>query len=154
MADRTIPKGLEKFFSTPLPKLMQFANTLVYRMSGGRVGGRMGRAPILLLTVRGRKTGKPQTVPLLYQQDGTTYAIVASKGGFPKHPIWYLNLQANPDVTVEVGRQKLALKARTASDEERERLWPGLVAMYPDYANYQSWSDRKIPVVLLEARTN
>ena len=154
MPTQPMPETLKKWFNTPLAKIFQRTNTFVYRVSGGRVGWRIGQAPVLLLTVRGRKSGTPHTVPLLYLQNGSDYAVVASKGGWPKDPIWYLNLQANPDVTVEVKRQKFAMAARTASDEERDRLWPRLVAMYPDYANYQSWTDRKIPVVVLHPAAN
>ena len=109
-------------------------------------------APILLLTVRGRKSGKPHTLPLLYLQDGEDCVLVASKGGWPSHPLWYLNLQADPNVTVQVGRDRRAMTARTANQEERSRLWPKLVAMYADYASYQSWTDRQIPVVILSPR--
>jgi deazaflavin-dependent oxidoreductase (nitroreductase family) len=125
-------------------------NTWVYRASGGRRGGRMpGGQPVLLLTTIGRKTGQPQTAPLLYLEDGDGYVVVASKGGMPHHPLWFKNLEANPNVEVEVGSRKLAMTARRATADEKAALWPKLVAMYPSYADYQARTPRDIPVVLL-----
>ncbi len=122
----------------------------LYRLTGGRFVGRVGKAPILLLTTIGRRSGEPRTAPLLYLKDGDRLAIVASFGGQPKHPIWYLNLTANPEVHVQVGREQFKATARTAGVEERARLWPRLVEMYPGYAGYQEKTDREIPIVLLE----
>jgi len=122
----------------------------VYRLLGGRIVGRIGKAPILLLTARGRRSGRPRTVPLLYVPDGASLAVVASFGGSPTHPGWYLNLSAHPGVTVEVGRERRQLRARTASPEERARLWPMFVESYGGYATYQRKTSREIPVVLLE----
>ena len=149
-----MPEALKRWFTTPLSKIFQRANVFVYKASGAKLGGSMKGAPILLVTVRGRKSGKPHTLPLLYLQDGNDCVLVASKGGWPAHPLWYLNMQANPDVTVQIGREQRAMTARTANQEERTRLWPRLVAMYPDYANYQSWTDRQIPVVILSPRAS
>jgi len=122
----------------------------IYRLTGGRFVGRVGKAPILLLTTTGRRSGQPRTSPLLYLQDGERLAIVASFGGHATHPVWYLNLTANPEVQVQVGRDRFAATARTAAPEERERLWPQLVAMYSSYAGYQRKTEREIPIVLLE----
>ncbi len=122
----------------------------IYRLTGGRFVGRVGRAPILLLTTIGRRSGEPRTAPLLYLRDGERLAIVASFGGHPKHPVWYLNLTANPEVNVQVGRDRFDAAARTATPEERERLWPLFVEMYPGYAGYQEKTTREIPIVLLE----
>ena len=122
----------------------------LYRLTGGRFVGRVGRAPILLLTTIGRRSGEPRTAPLLYLRDGERLAIVASFGGHPKHPVWYLNLTANPEVNVQVGRDRFDAAARTATPEERERLWPLFVEMYPGYAGYQEKTTREIPIVLLE----
>jgi deazaflavin-dependent oxidoreductase (nitroreductase family) len=148
MAEREMPTQMKGWIGGPM-KAFQRANTLLYRMSGGKLGARLGGAPLLLLTVTGRKSGKPHTAPLIHLRDGDDYVVVASKGGWPHHPLWYQNLQANPEVTVQVGRQKLAMTARTASPSERARLWPRLVKLWADYANYQSWTDREIPVVIL-----
>ncbi len=122
----------------------------IYRLTGGRFVGRVGKAPILLLTTTGRRSGQPRTTPLLYLRDGDALAIVASFGGHPKHPVWYLNLTANPTVNVQVGGDRFAATARSVDAEERERLWPELVAMYPSYAGYQQKTTREIPIVLLE----
>ena len=122
----------------------------LYRLTGGRFVGRVGKAPILLLTTTGRRSGEPRTAPLLYLRDGDQLAIVASFGGHPKHPVWYLNLTANPEVQVQVGRDQFAATASTADAEERERLWPLFVEMYSGYAGYQEKTSREIPIVLLE----
>jgi deazaflavin-dependent oxidoreductase (nitroreductase family) len=124
-------------------------NISLYRLSGGRLMGRTGAAPILLLTTTGRKSGRGRTVPLLYLKDDGNLVIVASLAGAPKHPAWYLNLEANPNVTLQVGSQRFAGTARCASAEEKARLWPRLVTMYPHYADYQKRTTREIPVVIV-----
>ena len=123
----------------------------IYRLSGGRVGGRMGKAPVLLLTSTGRKSGQPRTNPLLYAPAGDNgYMVIASKGGAPQHPLWYLNLQANPLAEVTVGRKTHQVRARDAEGEERERLWRSLADLYPGYDKYAQKTSREIPVVVLE----
>jgi deazaflavin-dependent oxidoreductase (nitroreductase family) len=130
-------------------------HTWLYQVSGGRlghtvpgVGGRM-----LLLDHVGAKSGTERTSPLLYIRDGDDVVVVASKGGYPKHPAWYHNLMANPDTTVQVGRERRAVHARVADPEERERLWPVVVKSYHGYADYQARSTgREIPLVILEPR--
>jgi deazaflavin-dependent oxidoreductase (nitroreductase family) len=121
----------------------------LHRLSGGRIGGRFRGAPILMLTVTGRKSGQPRTTPLMYLDDGDRKVIVASKGGDDRMPVWYLNLTANPEVDVQIGSSTQRMKALTASAEEKDRLWPKLVAMYSDYDAYQKKTDRQIPVVIL-----
>jgi deazaflavin-dependent oxidoreductase (nitroreductase family) len=126
----------------------------LYRASGGRLGGRIrSGAPVLLLTTTGRKSGKRRTTPLLYLEDAGNYVVIASVGGAPRHPAWYLNLLANPMATIEVGRRKLAVTARTATPEERARLWRLAVQMYPGYDDYQARTSREIPVVILAPGT-
>ena len=122
----------------------------LFRATDGRVGGRMVGSPVLLLVTTGRKTGRRRTTPLLYLPDGDRYVIVASNGGAAKHPVWWLNLQAYPEATVEVGGRKTRVRAREAQGGEKARLWEELVLMYPSYENYQRRTDREIPVVLLE----
>jgi deazaflavin-dependent oxidoreductase (nitroreductase family) len=122
----------------------------VFRATGGRVGGRMVGSPVLLLVTTGRKSGQKRTTVLLYLQDGGRYVIVASNGGTAKHPVWWLNLQADPEATVEVGGRKIHVRAAEARDEEKARLWQKLVRMYPSYEDYQKKTDREIPVVVLE----
>jgi F420H(2)-dependent quinone reductase len=124
-------------------------NVWLYRLSGGRVMGKMGAAPILLLTTRGRKSGRSRTVPLLYLKDDGNFVIVASLGGAPKHPAWFLNLEANPKVELQVGKRRIDCAARRANAEEKARLWPRLVAIYPQYADYQKRTTRDIPVVIV-----
>jgi deazaflavin-dependent oxidoreductase (nitroreductase family) len=116
----------------------------------GRAAGGYADTPTLLLTTTGRKSGKRLTMPLIYGTDGDHYVVVASKGGDPKHPAWYLNLQDDPEVHVQVVRDKFTAIARTATGEERERLWNKLSAIYPPYPSYQQRTDREIPVVVLE----
>ena len=133
-----------------LVRLLSRANVWLYVRTGGRLGGRLAGAPVLLLTSTGRQSGKPRTTPLLYLDLGESFAVVASFGGSPKHPAWFLNLRANPEVDVQVGNEHGGRRARIASDNEREQLWPRLVTMYPAYASYQEKTARRIPVVLLE----
>ena len=131
------------------------AHVGLYRASRGRLGGRISRgAPVLLLTTTGRKSGKQRTTPLLYLEDAGRYVVIASVGGAPKHPAWYLNLLANPAATIEVGRRKLAVSASTASAEERARLWSLAVQIYAPYDDYQAKTTREIPVVILIPRPN
>ena len=110
----------------------------------------MWNSPILLLNTIGRKTGQVRTNPLLYLKDGETIVLVASYGGAPTHPIWWLNLRAHPQAEIEIGSQKSTVIARQADEEERQRLWPLLVAMFPNYAEYQKKTTREIPVILLQ----
>ena len=134
-------------------KPMSQLNTWLYRLSGGRVWGRWLRgAPILLLTTIGRKSGEPRVAPLLYLRDGENVVIVASKGGMSKHPLWYWNLEANPDVEIEIGRERTKMLARRASDPEKAALWPPLIEMYRDYDDYQARTERNIPVIILSPR--
>jgi F420H(2)-dependent quinone reductase len=149
MTQRNMPGGMKFFMTTKLGKLMQDANVWLYRRTGGKLGGRLMGAPVLLLTTRGRKSGKQRVTPLLYLGDSADLVIVASKGGWPEHPLWYRNLQAEPAVQVQVGADLRAMRARTATSDERAKLWPRLVKLYGAYADYQSWSEREIPVVIL-----
>jgi F420H(2)-dependent quinone reductase len=122
----------------------------VYRLTGGKVGGQIGKLPVLLLTTIGRRSGRPRTQPLAYAQAGDGYAVIASKGGAPQHPLWYLNLRANPLAEVTVGRETRRVRARDAQGEERERLWRALADLYPGYDRYAQKTSRRIPVVVLE----
>lgn len=134
-------------------RIMSILNVWVYRASGGRIGGRFRYgAPVLLLTTVGRRSGQRRTAPLLYERDGENLVVVASKGGMSRHPLWYRNLESNPEVEVEVGSEKKKMTARRASPEEKAALWPRLVAMYPDYDVYQARTRRDIPVVILSPR--
>ena len=129
-----------------------------YLESGGREGhmwdssavGGPGLLPTLLLITTGRKTGDKHLVPLIYGEDARGVVVIASKGGAPKHPGWYLNLVANPDVEVQVGTERYRARASTVTGGERETLWKRLVGIYPPYVDYQNKTEREIPVVLLE----
>jgi F420H(2)-dependent quinone reductase len=133
----------------------------IYRLSGGAVGKRVGGRPALMLHTVGRKTGRPRTTALTYAKDGDDYVIVASYGGSPQHPDWFLNLQTHPRVEVQVGRQRWPATARVAEGEERERLWQlvneqnrGLAPLLHRgavgrYDVYQRHTDRQLPVVVL-----
>lgn len=107
-------------------------------------------APLLLVTIKGRKSGEWRRTCLIGSSDGDDVVIVASIGGAPKHPTWYLNLQANPRVWVQQGAESFWTIARTADATEKPRLWDKMVGLYPDYAEYQEKTDRVIPVVILE----
>ena len=122
----------------------------VYRLTGGRVGGKLGKVPVLLLTTTGRKSGQLRTQPLSYTPAGDGYAVIASKGGAPQHPLWYLNLQTQPLAEVTVRRETRKVRARDAEGEERERLWRALADRFPGYDKYAQKTSRQIPVVLLE----
>jgi deazaflavin-dependent oxidoreductase (nitroreductase family) len=125
-------------------------NTWVYRVSGGKVGGRFLRgAPVMLLTTTGRRSGRRRTVPVLYLRRGEDVVIAASKAGMSQHPLWYRNLKSNPEVEIEIGTERRAMRARTAMAGEKAELWPRLVAMYRDFDDYQARTERDIPVVIL-----
>ncbi|HWP33932.1 MAG TPA: nitroreductase family deazaflavin-dependent oxidoreductase [Solirubrobacterales bacterium] len=130
-------------------------HTALYRASGGRLGHTIPGVPgkMLLLDHVGAKSGTKRTSPLLYIEDGGDVVIVASKGGFPKHPAWFHNLKANPDTTVQIGPERRPVHARVATEEERQRLWPMAVRAYRGYEDYQARSKgREIPLVILEPR--
>ena len=120
-----------------------------YEETGGAVGHDWNDTSILILRTRGRRTGELRKFPLIYGRSGDDYVIVASKGGDPKHPGWYLNLEADPEVTVQVHDQIIPVRARTASGEERSRLWEIMVREWKYYDRYQEKTDREIPVVVL-----
>lgn len=140
--------------SWPLLRRAMDLHTAVYRASGGRVGHTLPGLPTtLLLDHVGARSGVKRTAPLLYFRDGDDLVVVASKGGYPKHPAWFHNLRAHPDTTVQVGTERRAVRARVASDAERERLWPKALATYRGYRGYQERAQgRTIPLVVLERR--
>lgn len=120
-----------------------------YRASGGRVGGRLMKSPVLLLITTGRKTGRERTTPLLYLEDADDFVVVASNGGASSDPDWWLNLKADPAATVEIENKRSKVRAEEVGGEEKKRLWTRLVEMYPSYADYQGKTDREIPVIIL-----
>lgn len=144
------PRG--RPYSRPIKAAQRAAtdlHSLVYRVTNGKVGGRMAGGPVLLLTTTGRKSGKERTIPLLYLRVGEDLVVVGSNGGTATHPAWWLNLKSVPEATVEVGGRKTCVRAEEAGPVERERLWPKLVEMYGGYEGYRRRTDREIPVVIL-----
>lgn len=121
-----------------------------YVATDGDKGHRWRGMTTLLLTTRGRKSGLLRRTALIYGRDGDNYLIVASNGGAAKHPLWYLNLAANPDVEVQVGPDRFAARARDATPEEKPRLWAIMTAIFPTYDRYQQKTRRDIPLVILE----
>jgi deazaflavin-dependent oxidoreductase (nitroreductase family) len=124
----------------------------VYRETAGERGYHWRGTTILLLTTRGRTSGELRTTPLIHRTDGERWVVVASKGGAPEHPSWYENLQANPEVTIELPAETVPVRASTAAGEERARLWALMNEVWPAYDEYQTKTDREIPVVVLTRR--
>ncbi len=120
-----------------------------YRLTGGLIGGRIGKVRILMLTTTGRKSGRQRTTPLQYLEDGENLVVIASNGGNPRHPAWWLNLAKNPEAEAQIRSERRRVRAEAAAGEERERLWQAAVEYYPGYAAYQKTADREIPVVVL-----
>jgi deazaflavin-dependent oxidoreductase (nitroreductase family) len=121
-----------------------------YRATGGKVTGMFQDAPLLLLTMKGAKTGRERTTPLAYTEDDGRLVVIASKAGAPNNPAWYHNLVANPDATVELGTEKFPVRASVADDEERERLYRKQAERLPTFNDYEKKTTRKIPVIILE----
>jgi F420H(2)-dependent quinone reductase len=137
----------------PITRRVMAGHTAIYRATGGLIGHRIpGLAQHLLLDHVGAKSAKKRTSPLLYGKDGENLILVASKGGYPRHPAWFHNLMANPDTTVQVGTSRKAVHARVATAAERKRLWPLMVGIYGGYGEYQRRTEREIPIVVLEPR--
>ncbi len=132
-------------------KWMSRAQTWIFKKTGGRFGDKFLRgAQVGILTTIGRKSGEERDSPLLYLQEGKRIVLVASQGGRATNPMWYLNLVANPKVRFQTKQETLELTARDATDAERDEYWPKLDAMYADFANYRSYTDRKIPIVICD----
>jgi deazaflavin-dependent oxidoreductase (nitroreductase family) len=121
-----------------------------YRETGGEVGHEWEGTQALLLTTKGRKSGEPRELPLIYAPWEDTYLIVASKGGAPEPPAWFLNLEADPEVEVQVMADRFKAKARVATPEEKAEMWPTMTKEWPAYDDYQKKTDREIPIVVLE----
>jgi deazaflavin-dependent oxidoreductase (nitroreductase family) len=121
----------------------------IYERTGGRIGRRLGKAQMLLLETKGRKSGRSRTVALLYLNDRDDYVVVGSKGGSDSPPAWLLNLQANPEVAVQVGTRQVRARARVANADERRRLWVEFTNLWPNYDRYQAQTSRQIPLVIL-----
>lgn len=120
-----------------------------YEATAGKVGHDWNDTQVLILHTTGRKSGMTRKLPLIYGRSGDDYLIVASKGGAPNHPAWYLNLEAHPEATIQVWGDLTPVTARTASADEKARLWPTMTAQWPDYDKYQERTERDIPLVIL-----
>ena len=154
------PAGLDSPLTAKIIKYGAKAQVRAFKLTDGRIGSnwRIGAGwkkpvPTLLLEHVGRKSGRTFTTPLLYLRDGQDLVIVASQGGLPKNPQWYPNLVAHPKTVVHLPKERgREVVARTANSEERAALWPRLVDLYADFAKYDAWTDREIPVVILSPR--
>jgi len=133
-------------------RLLPAAHTLVYRLTSGRIGGRWGRARVLLLTTTGRRSGRRRTTPLLYIEDAGKYVVMATNDGAARHPGWYRNLASRPEAMVQTGAGTFAVGMTTAGAEECERLWPLLADAYANYERDRKRTSREIPVVILKPR--
>ncbi len=121
-----------------------------YLATDGEEGHEWQGTQTLILTTTGRRSGEPRPQPLIYGRDGDNYLVVASKGGAPRHPAWYVNLQANPDVEIQVKGERMRARARTATADEKPRLWSIMTREWPAYDDYQQRTEREIPLVVLE----
>jgi deazaflavin-dependent oxidoreductase (nitroreductase family) len=139
----------EQNYQAPDLALVGAEHIAAYRDSGGAVGYLWNGVPTLLLTVTGRRSGQPRTSALIFGRDGADYLVVASMGGAPTHPKWYLNLQSHPAAQIQVRDQCIDVTARSAAPEEKPRLWQIMTGMWPNYDVYQSRTEREIPVVVL-----
>jgi deazaflavin-dependent oxidoreductase (nitroreductase family) len=122
----------------------------LYRLTGGRIGHKSPQGPMLLLTTTGRKSGQPRTTPLLYMPDGDDCVVVASNGGRPETPQWYLNMRADPMCTLQVGKRTYQARAELLEGSGRDTLWPRLTAFYAGWSHYETLTDRPIPVAVLK----
>ena len=137
----------------PARASMPTTRSAIYEATDGVKAWDMRGVPVVILTTRGRKSGALRKAPLMRVTDGEKYAVVASMGGAPEHPVWYLNLLADPVVTLQDKAVKRKYRAHTATGEEREQWWARAAAVWPDYDNYQTKTDREIPIVILEPVT-
>jgi deazaflavin-dependent oxidoreductase (nitroreductase family) len=143
----------EPTYQAPDTALLGAEHVRRYQETDGQVGYTWNGVPILLLTTIGRKSGERRTTPLIFAPDGDDYLVVASMGGAPMHPAWYLNLQAMPKAEIQVRADHITVTARTATDDEKPRLWDVVSGPWPNYHVYQTRTDRPIPVVILSPTT-
>jgi deazaflavin-dependent oxidoreductase (nitroreductase family) len=137
-----------------LLRMMTLSHIAMYRLTGGRLGGRIAGNPVLLLTTKGRKTGKRRTRPLLYLPDGDQMVVVGSAGNSVRHPQWWSNLQANPRAEVQLGRTTYAIEAEFLAGAVKDQLWARLGAAFPRFGEMQQQTSRELPVVRLRPVTH
>jgi deazaflavin-dependent oxidoreductase (nitroreductase family) len=135
-------------FIKPFSKL----NSVVYKLSAGRIMGKFQGRPVMLVTMTGVKSGKARTIPLMYVPYKEGVIVVGSQGGAPKSPVWVKNLEADPNVTVQYLGKRMSLRARKVDDAEKAAVWPVCVEHYHEYDDYQARTDRNIPVFVCEPR--
>jgi deazaflavin-dependent oxidoreductase (nitroreductase family) len=128
------------------------ANVPLYRLSRGRIGGKVGKAPVLLLTSTGRRSGQQRTAPVLFMKDGANVVVIGSNAGNTNEPGWSYNLKANPEAAVEIRGDRRTVRARVADGEERERLWKAMNAEYEGFEDYEAKTNRNIALFVLEPR--
>jgi F420H(2)-dependent quinone reductase len=132
-------------------KLFLTGHVALFRTTGGKFGSSMAGGKVLLLTTKGKKSGRTRTVPVMFFEHGGDRVVIASFGGSPQHPAWFNNLEGNPNVTVEVPGKRYAARAEIAANEQRTRIWNDVIARMPRFAEYQQKAQgREIPVVLLK----
>ena len=148
MADFDVPSNMPGWIQKHVKQYLESGGKEGHMWDATAVGGPPA-LPTLLLITKGRKTGNRHLVPLIYGEAPNGLVVIASKGGAPKHPGWYQNLVANPDVEVQVGTEKFRARASTVEGPEREKLWKELVEIWPPYVDYQKKTERQIPVVML-----
>jgi proline iminopeptidase len=149
MSEYTIPDNLPGWIAKHLRLYLESGGAEGHIWDSAPFGG-PGPVPTLLLTTTGRRSGRPQIMPLIYGETDGGYVVIASKGGAPTHPAWYMNLTAEPEVDVQIATEQYRAKARTATGQERADLWQHMLAIYPPYEAYQEKTEREIPVVVLE----
>jgi deazaflavin-dependent oxidoreductase (nitroreductase family) len=149
MSEVRVPDNLPKWIADHMQRYLETDGADGHMWDSAPVGG-PGPIPTLLLTTTGRRSGKSLVMPLIYGEANGAYVVIASKGGAPKHPAWYLNLAANTEVEVQVIADRFRAQARTATGDERTNLWKKMREIYPPYDEYQGKTDREIPVVVLE----
>jgi deazaflavin-dependent oxidoreductase (nitroreductase family) len=135
-----------------MPDMKQFNEGVIkdFRANGGKVGGQMENIPLLLVTMKGAKSGRTITLPLAYSKDGNRFVVIASYAGAPHNPSWYHNLVAHPDVTIELGGEKFSAKATVAQGAERDRLFKQQADQLPIFNEYQKKTTRRIPVIVID----
>ena len=127
-------------------------NVPIYRLSRGRIGGKVGRAPVLLLTSTGRRSGQLRTAPVLFMQDDANVIVIGSNAGNKNEPAWSYNLKANPDADIQIRGTRRPVRARVSEGEERERLWKAMNSHYEGFEDYSERTSRDIAVFVLEPR--
>lgn len=149
MHEFSVPTHMPDWIKNHVARYLESDGTDGHMWDSSIAGG-TGPIPTLLLATTGRKSGETRTVPLIYSKTNGAYVVIASRGGTPQHPDWYLNLVADADVSIKVAADAYEAKARTAASDEREALWKRMAELYPPYSLYQKRTDRQIPVVVIE----